>query len=589
MSQNLVFLYLIGLPIFSVHGNHDDPSGLGGYSVLDNLHAAGLINYFGKVSNLKEIEVSPLLFTKGKTKFSLYGMSSVKDERLHRLFRENKVKMYRPEEDTEGWFNFLVLHQNRAQRGPTNYIPEHFIDGFFDLVLWGHEHDCRITPEKVVYGDEKTFHITQPGSSVATSLCEAESIEKKVGILNIAPGRLFKLDEIPLKTVRPMIFRTIWIEDPENGLQNIFNSADQKKVHAAIEKFLVKYVNKLLVKDLPPLLTNHPSQPTLPLVRVRVEYLDESHQLTASRFGNNFHDKVANPSEMLLFKRRVVKREVSEGTGFSKEAFEAVMPIDLDDMVSMEDLISQYFTETSKGTTEEKTRNEMKLLGVKGIGSALNRFIDKEDKDSIGCIVDKQFQKSVDVLMSIDDIDDEQVDDQLLSFRREREKNSGGYEAASKIEEAEAEVALNAPNRKTQSNNSPHNNSDHGEISDENVPPINQTSRGGKGRGRGSRGQSRGRSKAVTTNGRGRSKSIVPESDEEIENVPIQKAAPARSARNTRTSGTTARGRYGSVAGFGEKNQPLTQSSIISAFSKQSQNLSSKSSKKSILYDSDSD
>ena len=93
---------------------------MGGYSVLDNLHAAGLINYFGKVSNLKEIEVSPLLITKGKTKLSLYGMSSVKDERLHRLFRENKVKMYRPEEDTEAWFNFLVLHQNRAQRGPTN-------------------------------------------------------------------------------------------------------------------------------------------------------------------------------------------------------------------------------------------------------------------------------------------------------------------------------------------------------------------------------------------------------------------------------------------------------------------------------------
>ena len=57
-----------------------------------------------------------------------------------------------------------------------------------------------------------------------------------------------KVGEIPLKTVRPMIFRTIWIEDPENGLQNIFNSADQKKVHAAIEKFLVKYVNKLLDK-----------------------------------------------------------------------------------------------------------------------------------------------------------------------------------------------------------------------------------------------------------------------------------------------------------------------------------------------------
>ena len=566
---------------------------MGGYSVLDNLHAAGLINYFGKVSNLKEIEVSPLLITKGKTKLSLYGMSSVKDERLHRLFRENKVKMYRPEEDTEAWFNFLVLHQNRAQRGPTNFIPEHFIDGFFDLVLWGHEHDCRITPEKVVYGDEKTFHITQPGSSVATSLCEAESIEKKVGILNIAPGRLFKLEEVPLKTVRPMIFKTIWIEDPENGLQNIFNSADQKKVHAAIEKYLVKYVNKLLEKDLPSLLTNHPSQPTLPLVRVRVEYLDESHQLTASRFGNHFHDKVANPGEILLFRRRVVKKEISEGTGFSKEAFEAIMPIDLDDMVSMEDLISQYFTETSKGTTEEKNKNEMKLLGVKGIGSALNRFIDKEDKDSISCIVDKQFEKLVNMLMSIDDIDDEQVDDQLSSFKRQREKSNGGNAAACKMEEDEAEAALNAPNRQMQLDNSPSNSENHGDISDENMPPAVQPVRGGKGRGR---GQPRGKVKTATSNARGKSKSVVPDSDEEVDNVPIKKPAPTRTTRNARVTGTTGRGRYGSVAGFADKTQPLTQSSIISAFSRQSQNISSsktnKSSqgnKKSILYDSDSD
>ena len=43
----------IGLPVFSIHGNHDDPVGLGGLSALDNLHATGLINYFGRINNLK--------------------------------------------------------------------------------------------------------------------------------------------------------------------------------------------------------------------------------------------------------------------------------------------------------------------------------------------------------------------------------------------------------------------------------------------------------------------------------------------------------------------------------------------------------
>ena len=519
-------------------------------------------------------------------------MSSVKDERLHRLFRENKVKMYRPEEETDNWFNLLVLHQNRAKRGPTNYIPEHFIDGFFDLVMWGHEHDCRITPETMVYGDEKTFHITQPGSSVATSLCEGETIQKKVGILDIAPGRLFKLQEVPLKTVRPMIFKNIWIEDPENGLQNQFDSADIKKVHAVIEKYLIKYISKTLERELPPLLTGDPSQPKLPLVRVRVEYIDDSHQLTASRFGNHFHDKVANPNEILLFRRRILKRETGEDAGFSKDAFEAVMPIDLDDMVSMEDLISQYFTEAGKGNKEERKKNEMKLLGVKGIGSAVNRFIEKEDKDSFGCIVDRQFQKTVDKLLSMDDIEDEHVDEQLGRFKQEREGIKGA--ASAKLEEDEA--ALNRIRTDPSSGDNMDRNDD---ISDENMPPSIHPTKGNRGRGRGSaRGHGRGNSK-----GRGGAESVVQESDEEMETIPIQKLVPIQkpvpipSDKKTRTSAQTGRGRYGSVVGFTTKAQPLTQTSIVSAFSRQSQtqsisNLTStrnSEKKRNILYDSDSD
>jgi double-strand break repair protein MRE11 len=45
----------IGLPIFSIHGNHDDPVGLGGLSAMDNLHSTGLVNYFGRINNLKGI------------------------------------------------------------------------------------------------------------------------------------------------------------------------------------------------------------------------------------------------------------------------------------------------------------------------------------------------------------------------------------------------------------------------------------------------------------------------------------------------------------------------------------------------------
>jgi double-strand break repair protein MRE11 len=48
-------------------------------------------------------------------------------------------------------------------------------DDSIKLVVWGHEHDCRIWPEKVA---EKDYYITQPGSSVATSLAPGEAKPK---------------------------------------------------------------------------------------------------------------------------------------------------------------------------------------------------------------------------------------------------------------------------------------------------------------------------------------------------------------------------------------------------------------------------
>lgn len=39
----------VGLPIFTIHGNHDDPTGADSLSAVDILSTAGLVNYFGKV------------------------------------------------------------------------------------------------------------------------------------------------------------------------------------------------------------------------------------------------------------------------------------------------------------------------------------------------------------------------------------------------------------------------------------------------------------------------------------------------------------------------------------------------------------
>lgn len=63
----------------------------------------------------------------------------------------------------------------RSKHGPTNYIPEQFLDDFLDLVVWGHEHECLITPTR---NEQQLFYVTQPGSSVATSLSPGEAAKK---------------------------------------------------------------------------------------------------------------------------------------------------------------------------------------------------------------------------------------------------------------------------------------------------------------------------------------------------------------------------------------------------------------------------
>ena len=66
--------------------------GLGDTAALELLSVAGLINYFGRWTDLREVQLSPVLLQKGRTKLALYGLGNIRDERLHRIFTNDNVR-----------------------------------------------------------------------------------------------------------------------------------------------------------------------------------------------------------------------------------------------------------------------------------------------------------------------------------------------------------------------------------------------------------------------------------------------------------------------------------------------------------------
>lgn len=248
---------------------------------------SNLVNYFGKSENVDDVTVYPLLLSKGElTKIAIYGLGNIRDERLYRTFQQKKVKLMRPVEAKDAWFNIFVLHQNRVAHSAKNYVHEVMLDNFLDLVIWGHEHECLIQTQESAVGD---FFITQPGSSVATSLSEGESKRKHIGILEIKADQ-FRLKPIPLRTVRPFVMASVVLQDEEN-----LNPTDHNK----IMDFLEQKVNALIEEakqEYPDAVIN--GVPMKPLVRLRVDYSGFS-TCNPQRFGQRFVGKVANPNDIL--------------------------------------------------------------------------------------------------------------------------------------------------------------------------------------------------------------------------------------------------------------------------------------------------
>lgn len=366
----------VGLPIFTIHGNHDDLSGKG-LTALDLLHEAGLVNLFGKHSTIQEFVISPILLKKGETRLALYGLGSQRDDRLVRAFKDESITFLRPNAGAEDWFNLFVLHQNRPRRAmhrsTGNYLPESLIPQFFDLLVWGHEHECKPDPQYVAASEAvgDGFYILQPGSTVATSLTPEEALQKNVFLIKIK-GRKFASKPIPLQTVRPMVCDELLLDKIPVECRPATKMDRPKKNDRYIDEMAIEAkLNEMIARAEA---KRGPRQPELPLIRLKVIYDGDWLNITpanAKRIGLRYENIVANAVDMVMIKKnasseaRARKQRTQQNNDLTDE-------LGAVSAANLQSIINDHFA-------RQPLDDQLTVLKPYGIGKALDQYSEIED------------------------------------------------------------------------------------------------------------------------------------------------------------------------------------------------------------------
>ena len=412
----------VAIPVFSIHGNHDDPAGEGHLAALDILQISGLVNYYGRIPESDNIVIKPVLLQKGRTKLALYGMSNVRDERLFRTFRDQKARFFLPSTQKDDWFNLMSVHQNHHAYTETGYFPEEFIPDFMDLVIWGHEHECIIDPR---LNAETNFHVMQPGSSVATSLVPGEAVPKHIALLSIT-GRDFKTENIRLKTVRPFVMKEILLRDEKEAKKLTKRENHRTEVTRILTRLVDELIEEARVEWLEaqeePAEDDEPLEVPLPLIRLRVEVsTPEGGRFDTEnpqRFSNRFVNRVANVNDVVQFyqkkKATTSNRKTKEETR-DERVLEHLAGLDT---VKVEKLVREFLAAQS-----------LTILPQNCFSDAVSQFIDKDDKHAMESFVNESLAEQIKHLLALDraeraedDDDEDELQSAMDRYRSQQEE-----------------------------------------------------------------------------------------------------------------------------------------------------------------------
>jgi double-strand break repair protein MRE11 len=220
--------------------------------------------------------------------------------------------------------------------------------------------------------------VIQPGSSVATSLCEGEAVEKHVAVIEVHK-KGYRVRPIPLATVRPFVMKQIHLAR-DSGIKNPTDRTEVtafliRQVESAIREATDQWSSRASHREP----SQSQSEPPLPLIRLRVDYTGPDggpHYTTENpqRFSNRFVGRVANPQDIVQY---MVKRR----TAVARNP-QVLVQADTTEDVRIQDLMMQYLTGQS-----------LEILPESGLGQAVCSFVEKDDRNAMRQVLESTLEE----------------------------------------------------------------------------------------------------------------------------------------------------------------------------------------------------
>ena len=265
-----------------------------------------------------------------------------------------------------------------------------------DLVIWGHEHECLIDP---TLNPEMNFHVMQPGSSVATSLCPGEAVAKHVAILTVQ-GRDFRSESIRLKSVRPFVMKEIVLAE-EKGMKNVAKKANNRTeitrfledtVHEMIEQANEEWLEAQGDREL-----DEDEKPPLPLVRLRVEYTapegGDFECENPQRFSSRFVNKVANTQDVVQFHRRKAK---------SAARLKPMGGAEVPDDAQIASSFALDSNKVERLVREFLDNQSLTMFPQNSFSDAVAQYVEKDDKHAMEAFVKESLETQIKSLKDMD-------------------------------------------------------------------------------------------------------------------------------------------------------------------------------------------